>query len=159
MQPDNVLQNAAPASHPIPASSDVPSLVSGTPLQRLPAINHNEALQYLRLALQDSTATFKSSQQLELLSRSVARDSNILAILPTGGGKSICYEAPAVVFPKRLSIVFIPFVPLIQDQMRRATERNVKVAKWTSSQPVPPDVQILFVSWENIGTDKFMKSV
>ncbi|KAH9918818.1 hypothetical protein B0H21DRAFT_682125, partial [Amylocystis lapponica] len=144
---------------PLPPHSIQPTQIIGTPLEQLPQLNQEQALLYLRQGLQNPSAVFKSQEQLELLSRSMARDCNLIAILPTGGGKSACYEIPSIVIPDRLSIVFVPYVPLIKDQMRRAEERGVKVAKWRSNLIIPPDLQILYVSWENVQAEALVQFI
>ncbi|KAH9833103.1 uncharacterized protein C8Q71DRAFT_713220, partial [Rhodofomes roseus] len=103
----------------------------------------------LRQGLNNPHASFISHAQYELVACSLARDRNVIGILPTGGGKSMCYELPALLYQDQLSIVFVPFVSLIQDQIRRASERGVKAAKFSQSSDPAKDLQILFVSWEH----------
>lgn len=53
--------------------------------------------------------------QAETLAR-VLRGDDVLGILPTGGGKSICYQLPAVL-GKRVTLVVSPLVALMKDQL------------------------------------------
>ncbi len=53
--------------------------------------------------------------QLEIIS-AVLAGKDTLAILPTGGGKSLCYQVPALVF-KGLTVVVSPLIALMQDQV------------------------------------------
>jgi ATP-dependent DNA helicase RecQ len=55
-----------------------------------------------------------------------------LAILPTGGGKSLCYQIPALVRPG-LGLVVSPLIALMQDQVAALTEAGVFAARLDSS--------------------------
>lgn len=61
--------------------------------------------------------------QSEVVASSL-HDEDVLAVLPTGGGKSICYQVPAVV-RGGLTIVISPLIALMQDQVAGLTERGV----------------------------------
>jgi ATP-dependent DNA helicase RecQ len=58
------------------------------------------------------------------------RDS--LVVLPTGGGKSLCYQAPALLSDK-LTIVVSPLISLMKDQVDRLLSHGVKAAFINSS--------------------------
>ena len=54
--------------------------------------------------------------QLETLA-CVLRGENALTILPTGGGKSLCYQVPAFVAKEGLTVVISPLIALMKDQV------------------------------------------
>jgi ATP-dependent DNA helicase RecQ len=58
------------------------------------------------------------------------RDS--LVVLPTGGGKSLCYQAPALL-SERLTVVVSPLISLMKDQVDRLLARGVPAAFINSS--------------------------
>ncbi|MDF3053384.1 MAG: recQ, partial [Geminicoccaceae bacterium] len=58
---------------------------------------------------------------------SIFSGADTLAVLPTGGGKSICFQIPALVLPG-LSIVVSPLISLMQDQVEAARARGVPAA-------------------------------
>jgi ATP-dependent DNA helicase RecQ len=50
-----------------------------------------------------------------------------LAVLPTGGGKSLCYQLPALV-REGLVLVISPLVALMQDQVQQLERRGIPAA-------------------------------
>lgn len=50
-----------------------------------------------------------------------------LALLPTGGGKSICYQVPGLILPGT-ALVVTPLIALMKDQVEQLTSRGVKAA-------------------------------
>jgi ATP-dependent DNA helicase RecQ len=59
--------------------------------------------------------------------RSVLAGDDVLAVLPTGGGKSICFQVPALAFDG-LTIVVSPLVSLMQDQVTAARAHGIRAA-------------------------------
>ncbi|MEK6552683.1 MAG: DEAD/DEAH box helicase, partial [Bacteroidota bacterium] len=60
--------------------------------------------------------------QLEIIS-SILNEENILAILPTGAGKSLCYQIPALI-SKSFAIVVSPLIALMKDQVDALNARE-----------------------------------
>ena len=56
--------------------------------------------------------------------RAVLAGRDVLAVLPTGGGKSVCFQVPAVVLGG-LTVVVTPLVALMDDQVAAATARGI----------------------------------
>ena len=59
------------------------------------------------------------------------RDS--IVVLPTGGGKSLCFQAPAMIMPG-LAVVVSPLISLMKDQVDALSEYGVPAARIDSSQ-------------------------
>src|SRR5215210_3150178 len=59
--------------------------------------------------------------------RSILQGRDTLAVLPTGGGKSICFQIPALVLGG-LTIVVSPLISLMQDQVESARARGLPAA-------------------------------
>jgi ATP-dependent DNA helicase RecQ len=56
---------------------------------------------------------------------------NVLAVLPTGGGKSICYQAPAILRPG-VGLVISPLIALMSDQVEALRQLGVAAARMDS---------------------------
>jgi ATP-dependent DNA helicase RecQ len=69
--------------------------------------------------------------QREAIESAVAgRDS--VVVLPTGGGKSLCYQVPAVIMPG-LAVVVSPLISLMKDQVDGLTESGIPAARLDGS--------------------------
>lgn len=66
---------------------------------------------------------FRSLQQ-EIIENVLSR-KDTLVIMPTGGGKSLCYQIPALMF-KGLTVVVSPLISLMEDQMKQLTALGIK---------------------------------
>ncbi|HEV2291662.1 MAG TPA: DEAD/DEAH box helicase, partial [Gemmatimonadales bacterium] len=69
---------------------------------------------------------------------SVLRGRDTLAILPTGGGKSLCFQVPALCLPG-FTIVVSPLIALMQDQVAALARRGIPAAALNST--LGPDAQ------------------
>jgi ATP-dependent DNA helicase RecQ len=70
-------------------------------------------------------------QRRAVLAALTGRDA--LVVLPTGGGKSLCYQLPALALPD-LTLVVSPLISLMQDQVAALRRRGVAAAYLSSSQ-------------------------
>jgi len=71
------------------------------------------------------------SLQAEVIA-SILQGQDTLVIMPTGGGKSLCYQIPALIF-KKLTVVVSPLIALMKDQVRQLTENGVAAVVLNSS--------------------------
>jgi ATP-dependent DNA helicase RecQ len=62
----------------------------------------------------------------------VTRGENVLAIMPTGGGKSLCFQLPALV-RHGVTVVISPLIALMRDQVRGLREAGVSAGALTSA--------------------------
>jgi len=72
---------------------------------------------------------FRNSQ--EKIIETVLANNDVLALLPTGGGKSICYQIPALI-KDGVCIVVTPLIALMQDQVENLKSKGIKAIAVTS---------------------------
>jgi ATP-dependent DNA helicase RecQ len=96
---------------------------------------------------------------------SVLDGKDTLALLPTGGGKSICFQIPALV-KDGICIVVSPLIALMKDQVQNLVQRNIKAVAIYSGMSrreiditldncVYGNIKFLYISPERIETDIF----
>lgn len=99
--------------------------------------------------------------------RSAIEQKDTLAILPTGGGKSICYQVPAM-YLDGITIVVSPLIALMQDQVNQLLKRDIKATGIYSGlnrdtihqileQCTKAAYKLLYVSPERLGTELFQQ--
>lgn len=101
--------------------------------------------------------------QLEIITSAVeGRDSVVL--MPTGGGKSICYQIPALLSEGGMTIVVSPLIALMKDQVTALTSNGIPAAAVNSLQSEEENrhileqlfsgrVKILYISPERLLTE------
>ncbi len=67
----------------------------------------------------------------EEIVQAVAQGENVLAIMPTGGGKSLCFQLPALM-RDGVTVVISPLIALMRDQVRALREAGVAAGALTS---------------------------
>jgi len=74
--------------------------------------------------------SFREGQ--ERLVQSILKGRDALGIMPTGAGKSICYQVPALILPG-ITIVISPLISLMKDQVSALNEAGIHAAYINSS--------------------------
>ena len=101
--------------------------------------------------------------QLEAISQ-VMQGNDCLVLMPTGGGKSICYQVPAMAMPDT-AIVVSPLISLMHDQVQTLRENGIDAAALNSSNDLTDDtiirrkclsgdLKLLYISPEKLLTEK-----
>src|SRR6202140_5061374 len=75
--------------------------------------------------------TFRPGQ--EAVVRSIAAGRDVCVVMPTGGGKSLCYQLPAVLDGGRTAVVISPLIALMQDQVAQLDQMGIPAAFVNSS--------------------------
>ena len=76
--------------------------------------------------------TFRPGQEAVVRDALAGRD--ILALMPTGGGKSLCFQLPALLQPG-VTVVVSPLIALMQDQVRLLEDNGIAATFINSSLP------------------------
>ena len=104
--------------------------------------------------------TFKSPQQEQAVRLSVERQRSFVAVLPTGGGKSLTYTLPSF-NPKEegyRSYIIVPSRALLDDQIQKSKDLGLEVMNWTAKKPaVSDDKQLVFLAMESATSLTFKK--
>ncbi len=101
--------------------------------------------------------------------QSVLNGRDTLALLPTGGGKSICYQVPALAM-EGICVVISPLIALMKDQVENLKDRGIKASAVHSgmhpreidiaiNNSVFGDLKFLYVSPERLKSPSFRQNL
>ena len=96
----------------------------------------------------------------------VLQKKDVVALLPTGGGKSLCYQLPAVLM-EGTCLVISPLIALMEDQVNQLLKKGIKAAYINSSlhfkdidrildNAIYGNIKILYLSPERLKTTLFI---
>ncbi len=105
----------------------------------------------------------------EQVIRSLLDGRAALAVFPTGGGKSLCYQVPALMLDG-LTLVISPLIALMQDQVDRLTRRGIAAARLDSTlEPAElaelharieaGALRLLYIAPERLANEAFRKRI
>ena len=106
--------------------------------------------------------------QEEIIS-AAAEDCDVLAILPTGGGKSVCFQVPAMM-KEGIALVVTPLIALMKDQVQNLEARGIKAlaihagmsrfqVDTVLNNAAYGDFKFLYLSPERLGTALFQSYI
>ena len=113
------------------------------------AVVSNKILKALRKFYNDNRATFKSPQQARALQLIVEGKTDVLAILPTGGGKSLLFFLPTLLEPDMTTVVIVPLIAVMQDLRDRCVKAKISCANWDPHSRYGERCNLLFVAVEH----------
>ncbi|KAG9343738.1 hypothetical protein JZ751_013116 [Albula glossodonta] len=110
---------------------------------------------------------FRSQQQEDVVKAVVKGDRDVFVCMPTGAGKSLCYQLPAVL-ARGITMVVSPLIALIQDQVDQLQARNIPACSINSKLPAgerrkifedlereSPCLKLLYVTPEMLASPSF----
>ncbi|HLP42938.1 MAG TPA: RecQ family ATP-dependent DNA helicase, partial [Fibrobacteria bacterium] len=100
---------------------------------------------------------------------SLLAGQDVFAVMPTGGGKSLCYQLPARILPGT-AVVISPLIALMKDQVDAARENNIRAACLNSALAAGEaakvyralragDLDLLYISPERFAMDSFLETL
>lgn len=109
--------------------------------------------------------TFRGEQ--EQIINALLEKNNVLALLPTGSGKSVCFQIPALLM-QGLCLVISPLIALMKDQVENLNKKNIPSAaifsgmssyelKLTLDKATNGGIKFLYVSPERLTTNLFQQ--
>jgi ATP-dependent DNA helicase RecQ len=104
--------------------------------------------------------------QKEIIAAAMA-NQDVLAIMPTGGGKSICFQLPALL-KNGITIVVSPLISLMQDQVTALQDNGIAATYLNSSvtgievqnrsqRVLSGEIKLLYVAPERLMSDRFLE--
>src|SRR5882672_4187881 len=79
----------------------------------------------------------------EEIVRNILDGRDVCVVMPTGGGKSLCYQLPAVLQSGKTAIVISPLIALMQDQAAQLAQMGIPSAVLNSSMPSDLQSQVV----------------
>ena len=112
-------------------------------------------------------SSFKPLQ--EDIITSILEGNDTLALLPTGGGKSLCYQLPALLM-EGTALVISPLIALMEDQVKSLENRGIKAMYFEShpkSLPLSQQIdnciygnyKVVYTSPERLTNDLFLQQI
>ncbi|VIO90584.1 ATP-dependent DNA helicase, RecQ family protein [Brugia malayi] len=117
---------------------------------------------------------YKTSIQKQAIYTIARKKSDVFISLPTGAGKSLCYQLPALMYYPGITIVFSPLIALIQDQVLACKARGIKCDSLNSKigaedrrriieisdlRAEKPETQILYITPESAATPNIQRMI
>ena len=130
------------------ASSDV--RIASRAIRQVVRVGETEIKKAVQKALGSTEVRYRSDEQRQALIDIVVEEQQtpLVVILPTGGGKSLLFLAPACLEDARMTIVVVPFRQLINNMVERAKKCGIDCMEWTEGISDP--TTLVFVSADKV---------
>ena len=87
----------------------------------------------------------------EKIVKSLLGSRDACVVMPTGGGKSLCYQLPAAILSKQTVIVISPLIALMEDQVTQLAQMGIEAAALNSSRTESEQSEVI----RNAGDGKY----
>jgi ATP-dependent DNA helicase RecQ len=122
-------------------------------------------MQTINQVLQDKFGYTSFREGQEAIINAILTHQNVLGIMPTGGGKSVCYQLPALLLDG-LTLVISPLISLMKDQVDALNDMGIPAAYINSTLSAPEinqrlkqaskgELKLLYVAPERLESDHF----
>ncbi|KAL4002425.1 ATP-dependent DNA helicase RecQ family protein [Acanthocheilonema viteae] len=115
---------------------------------------------------------YKTKIQKQAIYTVAKKKCDVFISLPTGAGKSLCYQLPALMYHPGVTVVFSPLIALIQDQVLSCKARGIKCDSLNSKTGVEdrrriiedlrsttPETQLLYITPESAATQNIQRMI
>ncbi|KAK5009446.1 hypothetical protein LTR28_001016 [Elasticomyces elasticus] len=102
-----------------------------------------EIEQAMQKALGQSGISFRSKEQSVAMKAILAGETPLIIVLPTGGGKTLLFTAPACLEDPGVTVVVVPFRALINDLKDRLKKARIEHLEWRKGEVNPAAVVIV----------------
>ncbi|CRG91936.1 hypothetical protein PISL3812_08990 [Talaromyces islandicus] len=86
--------------------------------------------QAMQKALGQTTMSFRSREQKEVIAVILTRRTPLVVILPTGGRKNLLFMAPTYLDDAKVTIVVVPFRALMNDLLQQLLQADINCLEW-----------------------------
>ena len=152
------------------AVADAPVSLKCSTIRDVPAVSEATGLPAARRVLRDvfGFSEFRAGQAETIAATLEGRD--VLAVMPTGAGKSLCYQVPALVRSGGITVVVSPLLALMKDQVDALRSAGVEAAAVNSTisrdeqgrvlhEAASGRLRLLYVAPERFGDGAFMAAM
>jgi ATP-dependent DNA helicase RecQ len=119
------------------------------------------------LILQETFGLAQFRPEQERVINALLEGRSALAVFPTGGGKSLCYQLPALML-EGLTLVISPLIALMKDQVDALIEKGISAARLDSTMDYDAvrriytgmndgSLKLLYVAPERLGNERFLE--
>ena len=118
-----------------------------------------QALQALRFVLSDPMAEWTSDHQKNAVLSVLKCDRDIVAVLPTGSGKTMLALLPSLIEKSQITVVILPLRILLFDYSKKLRTMNVPYHMYFPHIPIPGNHNLVLVSADNAKTPHWRMAI
>ena len=119
-------------------------------------VSEDELMRAMQKVLRRDNVDFRSEEQREALYTIVSGNQTtpLVVVLPTGGGKSLLFMAPACLIDPGVTIVVVPYRALLDNLLKTAKDARIDYIEYRPREQNP--AALVFVSTDFAGGSQFL---